>query len=439
MNEAIQAGAVAIAYEEDGKFSPPENCPIPLVAVEQLSEKIFELGPYFYNDPSQSLTMIGVTGTNGKTSTTHYIAQILALLGQKCGVIGTVGNGLWGSLNTTNCTTPDPLHLQHLLAELRDEGATTVAMEVSSHGLEQRRVEGVKFDVAIFTNLTRDHLDYHGDMEHYALAKAKLFATSGLRFAVLNADDPYSQLMQKHAADKSKILWYSTQQSTSDIHVISSTMQPNGIALQLASIWGEAKCDLPLLGAFNISNILAVICSLCALNHPFSAILMALEKIKPVSGRMEKLSLQGYPTIVIDYAHTPDAMEKALCAMREHCQAKIWVVFGCGGNRDRGKRPEMAKVAEQFADHIIVTQDNSRLENKEQIFADIMAGFRQTEAIHIESDRAKAIEYALSHANENDCILLAGKGHETYMDIDGIKSHFDEREVVKHFMKGNKT
>ncbi|MDF2529395.1 MAG: UDP-N-acetylmuramoyl-L-alanyl-D-glutamate--2,6-diaminopimelate ligase [Gammaproteobacteria bacterium] len=439
INQAISAGAVAIAYEDDGKFVPPQVADIPFIAVEQLNEKIFALGPYFYNDPSKALTVIGVTGTNGKTSTTHYIAQILTALGQKCGVIGTVGNGLWGALNTTNCTTPDPLHLQYLLAQLRDQGATTVAMEVSSHGLVQRRVEGIKFDVAVFTNLTQDHLDYHGDMEHYAQAKAMLFSMPSIRFAVLNADDPYSKLMQNSCGTNAQVLWYSnSSQSSAQLRVLSSTMQTNGIELKLASVWGEAEVNLPLLGAFNVSNILAVICCLSALNHPFSAILMALEKVKPVSGRMEKISYPGYATVVIDYAHTPDALEKALIAVREHCQANIWVVFGCGGNRDRGKRPIMAKIAEQFADKVVMTQDNTRLEDERQIFADIVSGFKAPEKVYIEPDRAKAIAYALQNAAAGDCILLAGKGHETYMDTAGNKTHFDEREVIKNFIKGGK-
>jgi UDP-N-acetylmuramoyl-L-alanyl-D-glutamate--2,6-diaminopimelate ligase len=258
----------------------------------------------------------------------------------------------------------------------------------------------------------------------------------GLRFAILNADDAYSKTMQANCAPETKVLWYGTQADKhAEIHLISSIMQADGVELKLASIWGEATVALPLLGAFNISNILAVICCLSALNHPFSAILMALEKVKPVSGRMEKLSYPGCPTVVIDYAHTPDALEKALTAVREHCQAKVWVVFGCGGNRDRGKRPEMAKIAEQFADKVILTQDNSRLEDRQQIFADVKAGFKELDPIHIEPDRAKAIEFALKNASANDCILLAGKGHETYMDMNGEKGHFDEREVVKNFIE----
>ncbi|MDO8953987.1 MAG: UDP-N-acetylmuramoyl-L-alanyl-D-glutamate--2,6-diaminopimelate ligase [Gammaproteobacteria bacterium] len=439
IDQAIQSGAKAIAYQPDSDFTPPSHPTIPFLAVDNLAEKIFLLGPYFYNDPSQALTMIGVTGTNGKTSTSHYIAEVLTTLGQKCGVIGTVGNGLWGALNTTNCTTPDPLYLQRLLAELRDQGATTVAMEVSSHGLVQRRVEGIKFDIAIFTNLTRDHLDYHGDMEQYAAAKAILFETPGLAFAILNADDPYSALMQKSCSPNTQVLTYSTKaKSSADIHVIDAEMQPNGIGLKLATLWGEATLDLPLLGAFNISNTLAVIGSLALLKHPFSAILMALEQVKPVSGRMEKLCHAGYPTIVIDYAHTPDAMEKALTAVRDHCQGKIWVVFGCGGDRDRGKRPEMAKVAEQFADKVILTQDNSRLEKLGQIMTDITAGFNHADRVYVEHDRAKAIEYAIQNAAPSDCVLLAGKGHETYMDVGGSKYHFDEREVINHFIQGNK-
>lgn len=432
IEQAVQLGAAAIVYEEDEKFNPPAISSIPLVAVKNLAEKIFTLGPYFYNNPSQSMSVIGVTGTNGKTSTTHYIAQVLTKLGQKCGVIGTVGNGLWGKLNTTNCTTPDPLYLQRLLAELRDQGATTVAMEVSSHGLVQRRVEGIKFDVAVFTNLTQDHLDYHGDMEHYAAAKALLFAMPGLRFAVLNADDAYSKLMAKSCAPSTQILWYSSKVNTpADLKLISSQMQANGMNLSLSSVWGEADVSLPLLGAFNISNVLAVICCLTALNHAFSAILMALEAVKPVSGRMEKVCYPGYPTVIIDYAHTPDALEKALLAVKEHCRGKIWVVFGCGGDRDRGKRPIMAKIAEELSDQVILTQDNSRLEPVKQIFEDICSGFKQLERVHIEPDRAKAIAYALQHAKTDDCILLAGKGHETYMDISGTKMHFDEREVIK--------
>jgi UDP-N-acetylmuramoyl-L-alanyl-D-glutamate--2,6-diaminopimelate ligase len=296
-------------------------------------------------------------------------------------------------------------------------------------------VAGIEFDVAIFTNLTRDHLDYHQTFENYANAKAKLFKFPGLKFAILNLDDPSSKLMQQDMNKNAKAIWYSSEHITkADLYAEHITMQRQGMDISIAGRFGKAECHLPLLGQFNVSNVLAAMSALLVLGFDLASLVQMSAKLKPVKGRMELIIYPHAPVVVIDFAHTPDALEKALVAIKAHCHGKIWVLFGCGGNRDRGKRPEMAKKAERFADEIIVTQDNSRLEQPADIFADIIKGFAK-KVPHIEEDRKKAIEYVLLQARPTDCILLAGKGHENYMDFQGHKTHFDEHEIVNEFLR----
>ncbi len=382
--DAIARGASAVLSEKE---------------IPDLYHRLGALADFFYDEPSLHLKVIGVTGTNGKTSTTHYIAELLYLLGEKAAVIGTVGNGVWGNIVEGERTTPDVLSLHKLLREFVDHGAKWVVMEVSSHALNQNRVDGVRFYGAIFTNLTQDHLDYHKTMAAYGQAKAKLFARPELKIAVFNAEDPLSQTLIKNTPLTCQCFFYNSE----------PVVQTN------------------LLGRFNVSNLNAAFSMLGAAGFSLMHLQQRAALLHPVKGRMEGLRYPNRPLIVIDYAHTPDALEKAILALKDYGK-KIWVVFGCGGDRDPMKRPLMAKAAETFADEVIVTEDNSRTESIEQIFADIRAGFTRPHPFM--EDRTKAIHFALAQARPEDIILLAGKGHETYMDKDGVKTHYDERKIL---------
>ena len=392
------------------------------------------LAVYFYGHPSKKLKVIGVTGTNGKTSITHYLAQYIHLMGKKAAVMGTVGNGLWGHLQEATQTTPDVISIQEMLRDFVDQGVEYVAMEVSSHALAQNRVEGVYFCAAIFSNLTQDHLDYHGDMQHYAEEKAKLFAWPGLKYAIINHDDAHAVTMVSQAGPKTQCFLCSEQVHDAPFYFTSEiTHTDSGQNFNFYTPQGKALIKTQLLGEFNITNLILTMTTLMALGLDLDLLARLSIFVRPVMGRMETLRSPHLPLIVIDYAHTPDALEKVLKSLQLY-QKTIWVVFGCGGNRDRGKRPQMAKIAEFYADHVIVTEDNSRLEKIAAIFADIRAGFCYPDQINFVANRTQAIHYALKHATANDIILLAGKGHETYLDKQGVKHHYDERSVVAGYL-----
>jgi UDP-N-acetylmuramoyl-L-alanyl-D-glutamate--2,6-diaminopimelate ligase len=424
---AASNGAAAVLYDAS---LAPAAVSIPQFAVPNLSEKLSALADYFYNRPSRSLVMFGVTGTNGKTSVSQYLAQCLTRLGKPCGIIGTVGNGVWGKLQSATLTTPDAITIQQLLAQYRDEGLAAVAMEVSSHALMQHRVASVHYKLAVFTNLSHDHLDYHGDMDSYAAAKSLLFSHPDLQIAVLNRDDSYYPVMCKALASRTKVISYGFSQEA-DVRVKALNAKPNGFDLQFASPWGEGQAWVPLLGEFNVSNVLSVIASLGCLEFGLHEIVSVISQLQGALGRMELLSYSGKPKVIIDYAHTPDALEKALLACRMHCPGKLWVVTGCGGDRDRKKRPVMASIAERMADQVIFTEDNNRFEAFDAILADMMTGIQNKPAVTVIPKRAEAIAYALKQAGPNDSILLANKGHEGYLDIQGVKYPFNEREVVQ--------
>ncbi len=409
---------------------------VPILVVPDLYHRVGALADYFYDHPSKNLKVIGVTGTNGKTSTTHYLAQYLHLMGIKAAVVGTVGNGVWGRLQESTHTTPEVVSLHALLHQFVLEGVQYVAMEVSSHALSQNRVDGVHFYAAIFTNLTQDHLDYHGDMQQYAEAKAKLFGRPHLKYAILDGDDPYAQQMLKAAGPKTKCILYSQVQQVSPYYFAQDiTHTESGQSFGFYCDLGHAQVKTQLLGEFNIANLLASITSLMACGFEMETLTRLSSFIRPVLGRMETIRSSNLPLVVIDYAHTPDALEKVLQSLQLYHKT-LWVVFGCGGNRDRGKRPQMAKIAEYYADHVIVTEDNNRLEPIEDIFAEIRVGFCYPRKVHFLAQRTDAIRYALKHAKPTDIVLLAGKGHETYLDKLGHKTHYDEREIVAGFLKG---
>ena len=412
---------------------------VPVIAVDKLREKTGAIAARFFGEPSQSLDLIGVTGTNGKTSTVQLIAQALAFLGRKPATVGTLGAGMHGAVLEGERTTPDAISVQSLLAGFRDAGASHVAMEVSSHALEQGRVNALAFDIAVFTNLTRDHLDYHGTMEAYGAAKAKLFAFEGLRAAVINIDDPFGAKLAKGLGEgvaklRTTMAGESTEKDAevrADIIVTSA----KGLSFNLNTPWGMRTVRSALLGRFNVANLLCVAAVLGALGEPFDRIHAALEALEPVNGRMSRLGGDGRkPLVVVDYSHTPDALKQALLALRSHTKGKLICVFGAGGDRDQGKRPIMAAIAERLADVVVVTDDNPRSEDGGTIVAQIMEGFAHRDTVLVERDRAQAIALALADAKADDVVLIAGKGHETYQEGPQGKLPFDDLAVAREAM-----
>ena len=430
--QAKQAGARAILFEPPAPADIP--APSDAIAVPGLRARLGEIGDHFHAHPSHAMTTVGVTGTNGKTSTVQLIAQAWSLLGTTAGTIGTLGAGLYGNAIPTGFTTPLVLQMHQLLAQLRDEGAQALAMEVSSHALDQGRVAGVHFDVGVFTNLTRDHLDYHGDMERYGAAKAKLFGWPGLRAAVINVDDDYGRaLFDALPSTLRGVATSARGASDAGVRADNVALDNRGVAFDLVVGNERHRVQSPLLGRFNVDNLLAVAGVFVALDLAPARIAEVLAQLQPIHGRMNRLGGEaGQPLVVVDYAHTPDALEQALSSLRAHVAANLVCVFGCGGERDRGKRPQMAAIAERLADKVIVTDDNPRGEDGDVIVADIVAGFEDPARAAIERDRAKAIARAIGEAGANDIVLIAGKGHEPYQEIHGVKHPFDDTEVARH-------
>ncbi len=427
ISDAIANGAVAIAYEPQD-FTQ-ENKAVPCIPIKNLKTKQSIIAARFYGFPSAKIPVIGVTGTNGKTSITHFIAQSLG----KCGVIGTVGYGFLSHLIKTANTTPDGLQLQAMFAELVDQGAQSIAMEVSSHALSQRRVNDVQFHTAVFTNLTQDHLDYHHTMENYRDAKALLFQQPGLKNAVINIDDDAGIYFAQKYKNKLNVITYSTYNKNADIYLEKCIPNSHGFQLSVKTPWGNGDFYLPLIGEFNIANALATLGVLGILEISFKKIVKQLSQLKTVSGRMQLFHVDNKPTVIVDYAHTPDALEKALKSVRAHCAGKVICVFGCGGDRDKTKRPKMGAIADQLSDQIIITNDNPRSESPEQIAQDILAGVAHKNKFVVALDREKAIIQAIQFANQADWILLAGKGHETDQIIgDEVLHHSDAVCVSKH-------
>ncbi|MNO69636.1 UDP-N-acetylmuramoyl-L-alanyl-D-glutamate--2,6-diaminopimelate ligase [compost metagenome] len=422
--DAIARGAAAVAYETEGAAELPA-CDVPLIAIKGLGAQLSAIAGRFYGEPSRGLDLVGVTGTNGKTSVSQLLAQALDLLGERCGIVGTLGTGFYGALESGRHTTPDPLALQATLANLKQAGARAVAMEVSSHGLEQGRVAALAFDVAVFTNLSRDHLDYHGSMEAYAAAKAKLFAWPGLNCRVINLDDAFGRQLavEKHA---SRVMGYSLEDPAAFIYCREARFSDAGVEAQLVTPQGEGVLRSPLLGRFNLSNLLAVVGALLALDYPMGDILGVLPRLQGPVGRMQRMGGNGKPLVVVDYAHTPDALEKVLQALRPHVNGQLLCLFGCGGDRDKGKRPIMAQIAERHADRVLVTDDNPRTESSAQIIDDIRAGFAHPETVTFVPARGEAIAQLIAAAGANDVVLLAGKGHEDYQEIAGVRHPFSD-------------
>ncbi|GAA0354401.1 UDP-N-acetylmuramoyl-L-alanyl-D-glutamate--2,6-diaminopimelate ligase [Bowmanella denitrificans] len=441
--QAISLGAKAILAETTeasahGVMEMREQSLI--VQFYGLAEKLSALAAQFYAYPAEQLQVAAVTGTNGKTSTVQLIAQLSQAMGQTAGTIGTLGAGLLGQVQEGTNTTPDAISMHRLLRQMQEKGAGLVALEASSHALVQHRIASVKTDVAVFTNLTRDHLDYHGDMSRYAAAKRLLLEQKGLKTAVLNQHEGESENWLAQARGRMDIVFYGMQQAIypEQPYLLASAVnyQPDGCQISIISSWGEVQIQSPLLGQFNVLNLLAAMAVQLSFGHSLQKVANAVQHISTVPGRLEVFHQPNLPTLVVDYAHTPDALEQALKALRLHTQGRLLCVFGCGGDRDKGKRPLMGKIAEQLADLAIITNDNSRSEQPLAIARDIQAGMQHQESALIELDRQAAIRLAMSECQAGDVILLAGKGHENYQIIGNNKINYDERAFASALIKG---
>ena len=439
--EAIARGAAAVIWERRG-FQWEERWEIPNLGVENLRERISEIAGNVYGNPSESLLMVGVTGTNGKTSVSQWIAAACDGLGRRSAVLGTLGNGLVGERVEAKNTTPDAILLQRLLADYLRRGAAVAAMEVSSHGLDQGRVAGIKYDIAIFTNLTRDHLDYHQSMDAYAEAKYRLFSARGLKSAIVNIDDEWGARFAARLQGSGRdVVTFGTVPGAR-LAASRIALTEAGVAFHLESEWGSGLVAAPVLGAFNVSNLTAVVAAVIAAGFTFDDAVRAASTLQPVPGRLERLGGGAQPVVVVDYAHTPDALEKALealrvildssTALRDHgCPpGRLICVFGCGGDRDPGKRSIMGSTAAKLADQVIVTSDNPRSEDPRQIIAQVLEGIPGDKAESHE-DRQVAIFSAVHHARRGDIVLLAGKGHETYQEIAGTRVPFSDSDVAR--------
>ena len=436
VTQAIDKGAAAVIFDpaENGQQIINElvansSLSVPMIAVENLGFALGELATRYYAEPSKFMTIIGITGTNGKTSCSQFLGQIL----DDCGIIGTLGWGESGNLTKTQNTTPDALAIQKILAELLNNKKRTIAMEVSSHGLEQGRVNGVNFKGAVFTNISRDHLDYHGTMDAYLKAKLALLVKPDLTFAVVNLDDAYSEQIIATVPKSVKLWQFSAKDKTSDlgecVNAYNILHKMDGVKFDLSWRNQLQRVSVPLYGDFNVENVLTVLTVMLALDISLTEAVARLGNIKPVEGRMERFGSESDPLVFVDYAHTPDALDKVLCSLRKHCKQSLWVVFGCGGNRDMGKRPQMGKIAEQWADHVVITDDNPRYENGLTIVNDILAGCH-SEKVEVIRDRERAIQKVIANAAKNDCIVIAGKGHELYQESNGICKPFSDKNVV---------
>ena len=428
--DALAQGA-ALVLTDSGDYAEPN-----VIVLPDLMALLPQLAASFHRQPAHQLQLVGVTGTNGKSSVTFFINQLADMLQLNASVIGTLGYGHFDALTPLPNTTPHYVDLQKILATAVSQHTQLVAMEVSSHALVQQRVAGLDFQVAVFTNLTRDHLDYHGTMADYAAAKALLFQPQLCHAAVINVSDEYGR---KLAAQCQVPVWvygkaehchgYPRFLAYSDVSVMET-----GYQVTLSTQTGEHQLQLPLLGEFNIQNVLAALCTMLVLGHDLSSLLHAASSLVAVPGRMEQYPFAQQFTAVIDYAHTPDALQQALLSLRLHCRHRLWCVFGCGGDRDKGKRPLMGQIAELYADHVIITADNPRSEDVLQICADIAAGMSPDAFYQLEPDRRQAIMLALSSAQPGDIVLIAGKGHETLQIIGKEQRHYDERAYLQQLM-----
>jgi UDP-N-acetylmuramoyl-L-alanyl-D-glutamate--2,6-diaminopimelate ligase len=438
--QALANGAAAVAFEPaEGLAAPaPDTVGVPLIAVSELRARAGLIADRFYRSPSEALTVTGVTGTNGKTTVTWLLASVSEQLGQPCGLLGTLGTGRPGALQASTLTTPDAVEVHRSLAQLVREGAEASAMEVSSHALVQSRVAGVRFDAGVFTNLSRDHLDYHGDMASYAEAKARLFTEHAPALAVINTADPWGARIAARLGSSTRLITVGTEAAASPVPADAEHIELRDVAIEQAGLtirvggtFGHAQLTSPLLGRFNADNLALVLGVLLGRGVPLESACNALARCTPPAGRMQQLGGgQSLPRVIVDYAHTPDALAKALEALREHGDGRLLCVFGCGGERDRGKRAQMGEVADRLADIVVVTDDNPRGEDPAAIVADVLGGIRRAADLHVEHDRRRAIGQAIAMAAPGDTVLIAGKGHEAYQLRGGERTVFSDSEAA---------
>ncbi|MBV6423176.1 MAG: UDP-N-acetylmuramoyl-L-alanyl-D-glutamate--2,6-diaminopimelate ligase [Steroidobacteraceae bacterium] len=432
-DEAIERGARVILWEPVAGLRVPDfPSAILALPVPHLHAQLGTLADRFFGAPSAALTLIGITGTNGKTTTAWLTAQALAACGRRASYSGTLGYGRPGELRASSHTTPDAVAVQRQLASLRDAGAECVAMEVSSHALDQGRVTGVRFHTAVFTNLTRDHLDYHGSMGAYGAAKAALFDWPTLAARVINVDDPFGVALARGYGDAGARLVTVSRRDRATLRATGLRAATHGFEIDIESAWGSGSVATRLVGDFNADNVLAVLGVLHAADVPFDAARRAIARCSAPPGRMETFGGEGgAPLVVVDYAHTPDALDKALVAARAHCHGRLTVVFGCGGDRDPGKRPLMGAIASRRADRLWITDDNPRTEPAALITAAIIEGIAPGTDFRVEHDRAAAIRAALAAAGDGDAVLIAGKGHEDYQIVGHVRRAFSDQAIVR--------
>lgn len=446
LNDVLASGAVCIMYARDDaeKYQQQlNNCRDKIIQIEidSVRDVLGVILSRFYNEPSKQLDVIGITGTDGKTSVSRFIAQALSI-DTKTAVIGTTGNGIWGELVPATHTTPDVVSLHKILFDLKNESASTVVMEVSSHGIEQKRIAGVDINTAVLTNVSRDHLDYHGTIENYRNIKKQLFNLESINNVVVNLDDEIGNELAIALHETKNVWGYSLkpveQVKFNSVYAKTITTNANGFSVEAVTPLGLVEFNLPLLGRFNVSNALTVLCVLLLNNIELTEAASRIEQIQTAPGRMECFKSKENPLVVVDFAHTPKALELALQAMSEHCKGKVWCVFGCGGDRDQGKRPLMAAAAEKYSDNVVLTDDNPRNEKSENILEQVLVGFENKNQVTVISSRKAAIEYAIENASVNDVVLVAGKGHEEFQLIGDLKIPFSDRVEVQRIIGGDK-
>lgn len=439
INNAIENGAAAVLWETNADVDAIQinwrkstgQLDVPIIAIANLTQLVGEIADRFYSHPSDKLIVCGVTGTNGKTSCADFIAQMISI-NEPCGLLGTLGKGLYPDLEETGYTTPDAISCHAWLADIATAKAKYAVMEVSSHALTQGRVNGIHFNSAIFTNLSRDHLDFHGDMENYINAKSKLFEFPELKNAIINVDDEVGRNIADNLTDNIRCIRYGLNKLyTPDVFAYDLKLDQDGLSMSVKTPWGEGELTSPIMGRFNASNLLAVLSFMLLQGLELNDALNRLSKIESVPGRMQRLGGNELPLVIVDFAHTPDALEQVLNSLRQHTQHNLWCVFGCGGDRDTGKRSLMGAIAEDKSDYVILTNDNPRSEAPEKIINDIKAGIVSLNKVMIEPDRHAAIQFAVSNAKAGDVVLIAGKGHENYQLIGDKKYPFNDAEEVQ--------
>jgi len=431
LRQAQAAGVCAVAWDSS-TADAPDDIGIPMIAVENLAAHLGDISNRFYGNPSSNLKTIGITGTNGKTTVAWLIAECLQQLDRRCGYVGTLGFGIDEFQVAEGMTTPAAIELHSRLADFVDQGATYAAIEVSSHALAQGRVDGIEFEAALFTNLTRDHLDYHGEMQSYFESKSRLFLSCAPKVKIINLDSEFgTELAARCGQDVVTVSTQFDRVANGRLYVFVRSVVANerGSDITFTSSWGDGKFTLPLPGDFNVANAVLVLAYLLTANIDLEQACDVLQLVEAPPGRMQKVAARG-SSIYVDYAHTPDAIESALRALRPHCRGKIWCVFGCGGDRDEGKRPLMGKLVERFADNIVVTSDNPRSEDPKKIVTDILAGFSNVDKATVIEDRAAAIAWTIASADSSDAVLIAGKGHEDYQEVDGERRPFSDTALA---------